>query len=143
MNTWEGQQGFFHLGGSWVLGWVDTAVHLVELREATHTFSLKMFQPPIHSLYSRTPHIGFLTITDQLCLSVLNYDGNGGLTHHPSCVFPIVMPPVQAAEHVGDGVCQGGLFEAFSIVVGAFHQERQLSFKCTLIFAVSVPFPGS
>ena len=107
MNAREGRRGLFYSGGSWVLGWVDTAVRLAELREATHTFSLKMFQPPIHSLYSGTPHIGFLTITDQPRLSAPNYDGNDGSTHHPSRVFPIVMPPVRAAEHVGDGVCRG------------------------------------
>ena len=115
------------------LGGVDTAVRLTELREATRTFSLKMFHPPIHSLYSGTLHIGFSTITDQPRLSTPNYDGNDGSTHHPSRVFPIVMPPMGG----------GGLFEAFSIVVGAFRRERQLSFKCTLIFAVSEPFPGS
>ena len=127
MNARKGRRGLFYSGGSWALGWVDTAVCLAELREATHTFSLKMFQPPIHSLYSGTPHIGFSTITDQPRLSAPNYDGNDGSTHHPSRVFPIVMPPVRAAEHVGDGVCRGGLFEAFSIVLGAFRRERQLS----------------
>ena len=60
-----------------------------------------MFQPPIHSLYSGSPHIGFFTITDQPCLSTLNYDGNDGSTHHPGCVFLIVMPPCEWLNTLG------------------------------------------
>ena len=108
MNAREGRRGLFYSGASWVLGGVDTAVRLAELREATHTFSLKMFQPPIHSLYSGTPHIGFSTITDQPRLSAPNYDGNDGSTPHPSRVFPIVMPLCEPLNTLGMVFAGGG-----------------------------------